>query len=203
MLESSSLTLTASEPSVPRPRKPVLGLPPHVHRVMARGKAYLYLHRSRGTSAASDRIRLPDDPNSPEFWQAYHSAMGDPQPKPKSNSVRRLIEAWKASPEWQQLGEGTRVNWELHLRRIEEAWGDLDVRGIRPKSVLDLRDAFADRPGAANNMLRCLSSMLSWSVPHEWREDNPCQHIEKLKGGDGYEAWSWEMIELVRDHGPA
>jgi len=42
--------------------------------------------------------------------------------------------------------------------------------------------------------------MLSWSVPRGWRQDNPCLLVPKLKGGEGYEPWPWEMIELAQRH---
>ena len=80
------------------------------------------------------------------------------------------------------------------------AWGQLEVRGIEPKHVLGLRDKYSEKPAAANNLLRCLSSLLSWSVPRGWRSDNPCLLVRKLRGGEGYEPWPWDMIELARDH---
>ena len=30
--------------------------------------------------------------------------------------------------------------------------------------------------------------------------DNPCRHVRKLKGGEGYEPWSWEHIIHFREH---
>jgi integrase len=69
--------------------------------------------------------------------------------------------------------------------------------------VLALRDKFADTPAAANNMLRALSSMLGWSVPHGWRADNPCDHVKKLKGSTPYPPWPWTAIETVRDRAAA
>jgi integrase len=45
--------------------------------------------------------------------------------------------------------------------------------------------------------------MLSWSVPRGWRADNPCLLVPKLKIGDGYEAWPWELIERLERQGPA
>ena len=111
-----------------------------------------------------------------------------------------MIAAYKAAPEWQQLADTTRANWDLYLKRIHDAWGCLEVRGIEPKHVLALRDNYAATPAAANNLLRCLSSILSWSVPRGWRADNPCLLVPKLRGGEGYEPWPWEMILLARQH---
>ena len=48
------------------PRK----LPPHVARNHVKGKTYLSFRIGRGP-----RIRLPDDPRSEEFQEAYHAAM--------------------------------------------------------------------------------------------------------------------------------
>jgi integrase len=171
--------------------------------VTAKGKTYVYLSKGRGTDRATKPIRLPHDTSSPDFWAAYHAALGQPLPKPPCNTVAQLISEYKVSPEWKQLGQRTRVNWALHLSRIEIAWGRLRVDGLQPKHVLALRDKFADRPAAANNMLRALSSLLSWAIPRGWRTDNPCRHVPKLKGGEGYAPWPWEMIALVRDNGPA
>lgn len=86
-------------------------------------------------------------------------------PLRSANAVEALIEAYKQAPEWSQLSLSTRANWELYLKRIAAAWGPLEVRGVEPKHVLALRDKYAATPAAANNLLRCLSSLLSWSVP--------------------------------------
>ena len=126
--------------------------------------------------------------------------MDQPEPLRSRNAVDALIEAYKAAPEWCQLADSTRLNWELYLKRIAAAWGSLEVRGIEPKHVLALRDKHAATPAAANNLLRCLSSILSWSVPRGWRSDNPCLLVPKLKGGEGYDPWPWELIQLARLH---
>lgn len=115
-----------------------------------------------------------------------------------SNTFDKLIEAWHASPEWKQLSEKTKVDWKRYSTRIKESWGELEVKGIEPKNVLNLRDLYAATPASANNLLRCLSSMIAWSVPRGWRSDNPCREIRPLKGGDGYAPWPWETIEEAR-----
>lgn len=189
--------------SVARPRKPTIELPPHVNAVRVKGRPYYYYQPGRGTKNARKAVRLPDDPRQSEFWVAYRKAASVPEPRRSPNSVEVLIEVYKAAPEWKQLAESTQINWSLYLKRIEARWGALEVRGIEPKHVLALRDSYADTPAAANNLLRCLSSMLSWSVPRGWRADNPCLLVPKLKIGDGYDPWPWEMIELLERHAPS
>jgi len=174
-------------------------LPPHVVKVRNRqGRPYFYFQRARGTDRASRRVRLPDDPESPAFWAAYAELMQLAPPKRNLNAVVELAAAWQASPEWSSLAPKTRAEWTRYLARIVDAWGPLEVRGIEPRHVLALRDQYADRPASANNLLRCLSSMLGWSVPRGYRPDNPCREVRPFRGGAGYAPWSWDVIEAAR-----
>lgn len=132
--------------------------------------------------------------------------MRQPLQREKPSTVRALDRAWGgdpkngfagASPEWDALAPSTKKNWAHQRRQIVAVWGDLEVPGIAPKHVLALRDKLAAKPGAANNLMRCLSSMLGWSVPREWRRDNPCREVKPLKGGDGYAPWPIEVIDAA------
>lgn len=58
-------------------RKPAtVSLPKGVHRVVSRGREYFYFQTGRGTTHVGERIKLPNDPHSPEFWQAVRQAQG-------------------------------------------------------------------------------------------------------------------------------
>jgi hypothetical protein len=48
---------------------------------------------------------------------------------------------------------------------VEDAWSSLSVAGLKSRQVLALRDSYADRSGAANKLMRALSSMMTWSIP--------------------------------------
>jgi integrase len=192
----------SQEPTVARPRKPTIELPPHVNVVRVKGRPYYYFHPGRGTKNAKRPIRLPDDPRSEDFWAAYGRLTNDPQ-RENAKSFTRLIDAYRTSPEFCDLADSTRTNYEHYLETIAAAWGNLSVDGLLPAHVLALRDKHRGTPAAANGMLRVLSVLISWSVPRGFRSDNPCTHVRKLKIGDGWAAWPWEMIELVRQVGPA
>jgi len=197
-------TLQASqEPTVARPRKPTIELPPHVNVVRVKGRRYYYLHSGRGTKNAKRPIRLPDDPRSEEFWAAYARLTNERATRVSAKSFTRLIEAYLKSPEFSDLAGSTKTNYEHYFETIAAAWGNLSVDGLLPAHVLALRDQHRGTPAAANGMLRVLSVLISWSVPRGFRSDNPCSHVRKLKIGDGWAAWPWEMIELVRQVGPA
>jgi len=210
---------------VSRKRKARLSLPDNVHVVRVKGKEYAYHIRGRGTKHQGPRTPLPGMPNNPdgspneEWWTAYRALEGEPGPSARAGTYAALIRDYQASPEWADMSEGTRVEWGRHHKTIKKAWGDLQLRATEPKHVLQLRDSFADippadpklrtkplekykdRPAAANNLLRALSALLSWSVPRGWRPDNPCDHVPKLKGGDGYPPWPMRAIDHHRKHG--
>lgn len=179
-------------------------LPPYVKLVRAKGREYWYFQRYRGTERAEQPIRLPDcGPRLPEFWDAYAALCGTSRPTLSTNAVRAVVDAWKSSPEWTNLSENTAYEWSRYCERILAAWGDLDIRGLEPRHVLALRDQYAATPAAANNLLRCLSSLMSWSVPRGYRKDNPCREVKPLPKGEPYAPWPWEMIELACERLPS
>lgn len=180
------------------------GLPPYVKLVRVKGREYWYFERFRGTPRAEPRVRLPDSgPRSAEFWEAYAALCGTPVKNIPTNNVRAAVEAWQATPEWKALAASTASDWRRYCNRIIDSWGDLDIAGIEPRHVIALRNQYASTPAAANNLVRCLSSFMSWSVPNGYRTDNPCREVKLLKGGEGYAPWPWEMIELACEELPS
>lgn len=179
-----------------------------MHAVKARGRDYYYFHQRRGTRAAAERVPLPGRPfdgdGMPDaaWWARYRElAAGDsPDDAIKPGSFAALVKAYRDSPEWKALSEKSREGRERDLVRIERMWGRLAVAGLESRHVLELRDAFASTPGAANNLLRSVSALISWSMPRGWREHNPCSQVKKLKIGAGYAPWSWDHIALFRTH---
>ena len=127
-----------SRPSVPKP------LPPHVRRVVVKGRTYTYYQRHRGTSNAKSPIKLPGEPWSAEWLAAYSAAANVALPQTSPNAVTKLIDAYTASPEWKGLAEKTRADATRYLERIRYYWGNLQVAGLEPHHVLELRDRYAE-----------------------------------------------------------
>lgn len=180
--------------------EPSMKLPAHVCMVKNRlGRPYYYLQRNRGTERATARLRLPDDPRSPEFWAAYAEAMGKRPVREPTGTFALLIDAWRASDEWNRMALATRRLWTMYCDRMLPAIGAVHVKELEPHHVLELRDhLYRGKPASGNNLIRCLSAMIAWGVPRRWRNDNPCREIKPLKGGDGYEHWPPEVISAAR-----
>jgi integrase len=59
-----------------------------------------------------------------------------------------------------------------------------------------LRDRKADRPGAANNRLKYMSSMLSWAVERNLMRANPVRDVKPLRyATDGFHAWTPDEVK--------
>lgn len=185
-----------------RPRKPSITLPEHVHRTVSRGKEYFTFQYGRGTKNAGPRIKLPH-PLDPEFSSALHAAAGDHAQRPAAETFDALIEAYRLSPEWRQLSDASRRDYSRYLIEIARMWGDLRVGDFEASDALALRDRRSSKPAATNYLLRVLSLLISWGIPRGFRSDNPCAHVRKLKTGEGWEPWPWNMIERIRDGAPA
>ncbi len=180
-----------------------------MHAVKARGKDYYYYQRFRGTVREEPRMKLPGAPferdgvPNADWWRTYRDFAGEVEPGTKRGTFSAVILAYKESPEWRELSDRTRSERERHLAKIEAAWGDLAVSGLEARHVLQLRDRYASTPGEANNIVRSLSSLMSWSIPRGWRTYNPCTKIRMLRIGEGYAPWAWEDIETFRTHARA
>lgn len=189
-----------------RPRKARITLPPHINAVRARGKTYYYFQHSRGTKRSGKAVRISGEPVNADgsmnatWWDTYRQLAGDDGQHVRRGTFAALVAAYRASPEWNELAESTREEWGRHLKHILTVWRDLLVEGVQPKHVLALRDARANTPASANNLVRTLSTLLSWSVPRGWRRDNPCREIHKLKIGEGYAPWPWDAVEHFATH---
>jgi integrase len=187
-----------------RPRKPHVRvpLPTNVHRTVSRGHEYFTYQEGRNTRTPGPRIKLPHIAD-PEFWPAYRAIARMEEPKPANGTFAALGAAYLDSTEWRDdLSDKTRVEWRRYVDRILTKWGDLQVSRLEPKHVVKLRDRFSDTPASADNLLRCLSAMISWGVLRGWRADNPCLIVPKLARSKPYPPWPWECIETVRQRGP-
>lgn len=81
-------------------------------------------------------------------------------------------------------------NQKTHKRT---AVRDLDVKGIRPVHIHELRDGLAATPGKANNWLNVLKLMLTYATERDWRADNPASDIAPLPIGE-HEPWPADVL---------
>ena len=180
-----------------------VAFPRYVHRVVSRGREYFYYQEGRGTQNPGQRIRLPNDPQTPEFWNAVRQAQGAFGPTP-TDTVGALIDAFEVS--WgtrqRKITKGTQDQYRRNLRPARSAWGDLPARELRPKHVDALiRKIGADKPGAANNVLDAIKAMVAWANgPIELMTHDPTQGVERFAKGEGHRPWTPEQLAFAEEN---
>lgn len=182
---------------------PKVTLPRHVHKITSRGREYFYYQEGRGTTRAGERIKLPNDPSTPEFWHAVRQAQGVMGPT-ATDTVGALIDAymvaWPNLP--RKLSKGTQDQYRRHLKIVRETWGDLKANDLRPRHVQALIDKIgAEKPGKANNVLDGLKAMIKWAGgPRELITHDPTQGVQRFAKGKGHEPWTPEQLQFADEN---
>jgi integrase len=182
-----------------RHRSPAVSLPKGVHRVVSRGREYFYYQAGRGTPHVGPRMPLPNDPHSPEFWQAIRQAQGivGPVPTDTINALADAYEtAWPTLP--RKLSDGTKEQYQRSLRVVRNAWGNLRADALRPSHVQALMDGLALTPGKANNVLDALRAMCRWAMgPRELLARDPTLGVARFEQGEGHKPWTPEQLKIA------
>jgi integrase len=165
-------------------------LPPNVERNGVKGHVYLSFRIGKGP-----RIRLPDDPTSQEFRDAYAAAMGSTQkPVAKKNSpdsISAKITAYMASPAYRGLGESSKSGYSSRLEQIRTDHGHRAFSGLTKDRIETFILApLANKPGAALDTLKKLRILIN----HFGLTPDPTAGIKRPKGK---EIRAWTDVELA------
>ena len=176
-----------------------INLPAGVQRVVSGGREYFYLQLGRGTDHAGPRTRLPDDPYSPEFWEAIRQAQGIVGVVPLG-TVNALADAWETA--WStlphKLSPATQAQYRSSIRVVRQAWGNLKVEALRPSHVLALMVHLSETPGKANNVLTALRIMCRWAMgPRELLSHDPTTGVEFFESGEGRKPWGPAQLDFA------
>lgn len=180
---------------------PNISLPRGVHRVRSRGKDYYYFQIGRGTAHAGPRLKLPDDPRTPEFWAAVRQLQGAPVP---TDTIGALIDAYVAA--WpslrRKLTPSTQDYYRRYLEVIRGLWGDLPAEDLRPADVEALMDKIgAEKPGRANNILYALKSMTNWARgPRGLLSSDPTHGVTTFKSKEGHKPWTPDQLAFAEQN---
>lgn len=164
------------------------------------GNVRLYLRKP-----GHPKTRLRGPLGTPEFWADYHAAMASPAPKPKQkpgaltrDSMRWLVGEYYKSAMFKELDPKTKATRRGILERFcaNNSDGEKPFAAIQPSHIRKRRDAMADKPEAANGMVKVLRQVFKYAVRYELIERNPADGIELLKSGsEGYHSWTLAEIE--------
>lgn len=171
---------------------------PFVKRFRDRhGKWRHYLRRpGRGL------VKLPGEPGSAEFLDAYRAGMADEAPPPPElkvaeGSLDALAVAYLASRPFRSLRESTQIAYRRILDRLRASDGQNPVAMLEPRHVKRLVDDRAAQPTAANHLLRMIRHLMAFAVAEKWRPDDPSAGVKRIPyRTKGYAPWSEDDIAL-------
>jgi integrase len=177
-----------------------VSLPKNVHRVVARAREYYYYQEGRGTSRQGPRIKLPNDPHSPEFWTAIRQAQGlgvganDGTVKAVTDLFIEHCENRVAAGD---LTDGTLIQYRSAIKIACNAWADLQAKGLRPVHVQTILDGFAVLPGKANNFLGGMRAFSTWARARDHIEASITEGVAPFKVTGGHKPWTPEQIKAA------
>jgi integrase len=173
------------------PRK----LPSNVERNQVKGHTYLSFRLGKGP-----RIRLPDDPSSQEFRDAYAAAMSETAAKPTvkkdaQGTIGALIASYKQTGQFKGLSETSTTGYLSRLEAIRVDHGHRAVAGLTKERIQTfILDPLADRPGAALDTLKKLRILVKHAIEKKWLKYDPSIGIKRPKGK---EIRAWTDAELA------
>lgn len=143
--------------------------------------------------------RMPDNPVSPEFAEAYARVLNNRITAPAKKNVKGLIARYMASPKWERLAPNTQKSYRQSFKYLEEKAGQFDPATIRRKHVIEMRDALSDTPTTANRRVGALSILMEHAIDLDWITHNPAQGVPNLKGNRKPRSpWPQDMIDAYR-----
>lgn len=124
---------------------------------------------------------------TPAAVAAFHEAREAANLAP-ADTLDRLAQDWRASPEWRALAPDTRRQWAYRLDAITDHFGQAELeafeeRGMKAE-IMKWRKGMADQPRKADYHVTVLRALLRWGVLHGRLSLNIAQGIPALyKGG--------------------
>ncbi len=178
---------------------------PFIHRFTDRHGHVRHYFRRPGFK----RMALPGAPGSAEFMAAYQLAMsGSALPigaaRTGEGTVSAMAVVYYKSSAWKTLAPTTQATYRNLIEGFRAEHGDKPVAMMRPEHVRKLIAAKADKPSAANAMLKMLRIMVREAIADGWQIQDPTIGVRRVKTtGDGWHAWTEAQIAQYEAHWPA
>ena len=180
------------------PRK----LPPNVERNRVKGHTYLSFRIGKGP-----RVRLPRDPTSEEFRQAYAAAMaGDTTQRPAlktdaPGTIGALIASYMRTAQFISLRNTSKAGYMTRLETIRLEHGHRAVAGLTRDRINKMLQPLADRPGAALDTLKKLRILIRHATERGILQHDPSAGIKRPKSKP-VRAWTDAEMEAFERRWP-
>jgi integrase len=170
-----------------------------IHERNRHGKYVWYFRRP-----GAQRVRLPDDYNSPAYIKAYNAAFAgelivQPVGRPARHTLAWLIHQYRQSGHFKALRPATRRVRDSIFARLVETSGTQPFAAIKRQHIQDAMDAKGNTPFAANGGLKALRKLFEWAVAAGHIDHSPCDGVKLIAAkSDGFHAWTVAEVEQYR-----
>lgn len=184
-----------------RPSKIAL---PFTKSTVAKGNRYYYFDTGKQDDRGKKIFkRLPDPSDKAKFGEAYATLLGHRNRAGslhQAMTVKGMIVLYQKSPQWGKLADGTRKLYTIYLGELDRLMGQAPVDDVKRDDIVLMIDKRADKPGAANMLLKITQALYKWGRGRGHTSANPCLDIETFEIGE-HEPWPEWLIEkaLVSD----
>jgi integrase len=173
-------------------------LPKYVRRKMAKGKLYLYFDTGQVNEVGKPILKALPGINDAGFGRAVGMAREARERRESVSTeltVAGLASLYEKSPKFVSLAAKTRESYSLYLRQIRERLGIAVAKELLPSDVTFVRDSMADRPSAANQLVRTLGALYKWGRGNNYVTNHPTKDVETFDPAGEHEPWPDWLIE--------
>jgi integrase len=178
-----------------RPRGVNVKLPEGVHAVKRKSGRYAYYWRPhRGTARAGASERLPDNPESVEFWAAVKRLKA---PTAEIGGLARMVNDYLKSPHFASLKPNTQREYRRYMASLRELLASEQADDLKPHHIAQMRDGMGDTPAKANAYMRAIGALYDWGRERGLCSGNPALGLKKLKVGEyqPWPQWAWDLAQ--------
>lgn len=153
---------------------------------------------------------LTGTPWSEDFMRQYAAALDGVKAqadnigaaRTKPGSFDALCVSYYRSPDFRGLRPSTQSARRHILERFRLAHGGKPLRGLHRQHITAVIGAKADKPEAANHLLKTLRIVLNYAVDQGMLTSNPAAGIKKYRSqGEGHHSWTeGEITQFERRH---
>jgi integrase len=121
----------------------------------------------------------------------------------KKDSLKGLCETYYKTSEFRRLDDRTKRVGRNILDDLCRRHGEKPADRLEPRHVRTLRDEKADRPEAANALIKALRQVFSAAIANNLVTSNPAREVPYLRSGSqGYHSWTPEEITAFEKRHP-
>lgn len=180
-------------------------LPRFVEKNVVKGHVYLSFRRGKGA-----RIKLPSDPGSAEFQEAYAAALAGNalvmrEAKPEAiqdGTIAALIVSYRKSAAFVELRNTSKAGYISRLDALRRNHGHRTVKGLtRERIITKIMEPYAGQPGAALDTLKKLRILIRHAIVLGWLKHDPSLGIKRPKTTE-VRSWTEEEIESFETRWP-